>query len=821
MDSGSGVMEEGMPLMRSPMPPPLALAREAAITSRGRAVPLGAIQRHWRQCKFVGVLLGSALALAASFALGHMAGRSASGPQPVGASSNLEQADLDSRIVEFTVPMEPGDAERFFGPASSEAQPAPERRLQIEINLPSPMSIVPPNMRPMTARDSQLMRGALSMDHEAVRTKYLRWYDKVGCFRLSESDRQRETLPMKFHDFSCMEANGNSAQNPCASGLPFYRMVMQARQSHQDCLIFCLSKGLDLFGVLHISEAQQAKAATVGDFKHECRCGASERNKAVWNDEAPDPKKSLNMADKREEGSPECRLYVWEYTGPMPDGAVPFQVTEMSVADEGYTDSITRGQMRMGLEEDTTNPRRPELHLDRDMNLVKYVPGHSRRLGTCQDDSDTGVTIDGRPASCGQLTSYCRQSSSTGEHVRNVCPLSCGVCSANGWLPCYPYQCSGGRPWTTKASNGLVYIPFYFCGNIDNTRRQAFRIAAMEFQQKTCIRFSEQNGGTPRLKVCVRDPNSCDATVGYPGEGNEADLNMGWCRSMNAVGSLIHELGHVIGMNHEQNRADGAQRWNSPEGPKGNFINVFWNNIAPSWHSQFVPIDESYVGSNNQGRTEGGGVDTWEGYAPYDYESIMHYGRPSPSGGGLAFSTVNPTFNSVVGQRTALSQGDLRQIADMYQCRMDLGSTPPQSTPLRPPAPTPPAPTPPSPSAPPTPTQPPQPGPTPSPQPSFGGAAGGRRCRDINPFRWLCNGKPCMCRILRGYCRGSYHSPAIRRSCPVTCGVCDQNRCTDTPPEGWKCNGAPCSCDTLSGYCRDPIYGPEVMASCRATCGTC
>jgi len=649
-----------------------------------------------------------------------------------------------------------------------------------------------------------------------MRMRYQRWFKKVGCFKLSASDRQREGQKITFLDMTCIKAEGNSDQDPCASGMPFFRVLMQDRQNHQDCMVFCLSKGLDMHAVKKLRRADLAHMSTLADVTWECRCGASGGN-AVWDGHADENRrKRLNMRDKVSERSPDCEMYVWKYTGPMVFHSVPFSLQEMSIDDQGYVDTIAYGQRRMGVQEDIPiTILQKEVHLNAQLDIDKIVmpfgrrlgeeQARARRLGLCMDSENTGITIGNREASCSQLASYCSNTNDLGVYVKGVCPATCQLCTRGGWLPCFPYQCAGGGPWSTKAGNGLIYIRYYWGDGIGAARQNAFRTAAREFQEKTCIRFSEQtNPANPRLRVYVRDPNSCDATVGFPGSDGEALLNMGWCKSLTHVGSLIHELGHIIGMNHEQNRDDGSASFLTPDGRKDAKLRVFWQNIANVWRTQYVPISASYVGSNNQG-SDGVNVDTFSGYAEYDYESIMHYGRESPSGGGYAFSTVNPLFNPVVGQRVALSDGDLRQISDMYQCRID-GT--PGPTPTASPTPTP---RPPTPTA--SPTTSPRPTPRPTPPPIID-------CRDTPPG-WSCNGRPCTCDVLVSYCTSSIYGPDLKQYCPRTCGVCGINQCTDVPPAGWSCNGQPCTCSDLRDFCQDPMYGPGVSSSCRATCEQC
>ncbi|CAE7030917.1 Mep1a [Symbiodinium natans] len=121
----------------------------------------------------------------------------------------------------------------------------------------------------------------------------------------------------------------------------------------------------------------------------------------------------------------------------------------------------------------------------------------------------------------------------------------------------------------------------------------------------------------------------------------------------------MHEIGHCLGMHHTQKRADGSQEYFG----HGPHLKMYWENVASTWVGQYTPDNRPYTGSGYEG--EG---DVHVGYAPYDFESIMHYPR---QGGAAApyYDTVPSSYNSVVGQRWHLSAGDILQIQDMYNCK--------------------------------------------------------------------------------------------------------------------------------------------------------
>ena len=101
-----------------------------------------------------------------------------------------------------------------------------------------------------------------------------------------------------------------------------------------------------------------------------------------------------------------------------------------------------------------------------------------------------------------------------------------------------------------------------------------------------------------------------------------------------------HELGHALGLWHEQSRAD-----------RDNYIKIIWENI-----------NEDYRYNFSQHLSDG--LD----FADYDYQSIMHYTAYAFSKNGK--KTIIPLQESAdIGQRDHLSNKDIAAINAMYPGR--------------------------------------------------------------------------------------------------------------------------------------------------------
>lgn len=206
---------------------------------------------------------------------------------------------------------------------------------------------------------------------------------------------------------------------------------------------------------------------------------------------------------------------------------------------------------------------------------------------------------------------------------------------------------------------------YCFDRNLDPRAKQVF-LEAIEHTklQVPCIDFEDVGYSDaeadcayfPAVKVQDMDTTRCYSLVGQTrrrGDGGpirSQELNLGYpCWTMAVA---LHELGHALGMLHEQSRTD-----------RDKYVTIHWDNIPPSEDPNFAP---SY---GRTGRWQAG---------IYDPLSVMHYDshafaidRRLPT-----ITANNDKVTAFLGQRQGWSEQDVIELGLLYQC--------PRSNPVRP-----------------------------------------------------------------------------------------------------------------------------------------
>nr|BAG06175.1 hatching enzyme [Setarches guentheri] len=186
-----------------------------------------------------------------------------------------------------------------------------------------------------------------------------------------------------------------------------------------------------------------------------------------------------------------------------------------------------------------------------------------------------------------------------------------------------------------KASDGLVTIPFTVSSDFTSSERQRIEDAMEAFHSGTCLRF------VPRQKeydyISTENYGGCFSFLGRTGGRQVLSLKRRGCLYH---GIIQHEINHALGFQHEQTRSD-----------RDDYVKINWENIKPQMFYNF------YKRATDNLNT------------PYDYSSIMHYGRRAFSiQYGKDSITPNPDPDVQIGQRQGMSYWDIRRINLLYGC---------------------------------------------------------------------------------------------------------------------------------------------------------
>ncbi|KAM4529070.1 low choriolytic enzyme-like isoform 1-T1 [Fundulus diaphanus] len=221
-----------------------------------------------------------------------------------------------------------------------------------------------------------------------------------------------------------------------------------------------------------------------------------------------------------------------------------------------------------------------------------------------------------------------------------------------------------------KSSNGNVEIPFvlgdeygrldffFFCrtrgksllkcpfhltepllsSTVDDNDKNQILKAMKGFEDKTCIRFVRHRG--ERAYLSIESKFGCFSLMGRIGERQLVSLQRSGCLNN---GIIQHELLHAMGFYHEHTRSDRDQ-----------YVKINWDNINSYYTRNFEKMDTDNL-------------------TPYDYSSVMQYGKTAFGKNGAETITPIPDPKVPIGQREGMSDKDILRINKLYDCRKYMG----------------------------------------------------------------------------------------------------------------------------------------------------
>ena len=165
------------------------------------------------------------------------------------------------------------------------------------------------------------------------------------------------------------------------------------------------------------------------------------------------------------------------------------------------------------------------------------------------------------------------------------------------------------------------------------------------WSSNTCIRFKQREDEPNYTKIKSSERGCFSNYVGFSGMEQILNLEIPGCSVM---GIAMHELGHNLGLWHEQSRPD-----------RDNYVKVIQENIEPGEVYNFEKRSKKIINTQSLG---------------YDYDSIMHYPKYAFSRNGRkTIEVVNMEAYEeqgypVLGQREWLSSSDIAVINKLYNC---------------------------------------------------------------------------------------------------------------------------------------------------------
>ncbi|XP_074473641.1 hatching enzyme 1.2-like [Sebastes fasciatus] len=198
-------------------------------------------------------------------------------------------------------------------------------------------------------------------------------------------------------------------------------------------------------------------------------------------------------------------------------------------------------------------------------------------------------------------------------------------------------KCWSGYCKWQKSFNGLVEVPYSLSDYFFNSEKASIEKAMETFHKKTCIRFVPHRGQSDYLRI--ENEMGCWSFIGRDGGKQVVSLSVYGCLNH---GIIQHELLHALGFHLEHTRSDRDQ-----------YVRINWENVPAANAFNFHKMDTNNLNT------------------PYDYSSVMHYGRTAFSS-TFGEDTITPIPDSSVpiGQRDDMSDIDILRINKLYECNI-------------------------------------------------------------------------------------------------------------------------------------------------------
>ncbi|KAH3796582.1 uncharacterized protein LOC127838782 isoform X1 [Dreissena polymorpha] len=192
----------------------------------------------------------------------------------------------------------------------------------------------------------------------------------------------------------------------------------------------------------------------------------------------------------------------------------------------------------------------------------------------------------------------------------------------------------------SEESRWPLEIPYQidegFVANVNLTIMKAME----NWSRYTCLHFVERTQQYDR--IIFSPAEGCESYVGRIKGPQYISLDPQNCVTLPII---LHEIGHAIGLYHEHTRAD-----------RDNNVTVNFEYIKEEFHFNFDKFNATQYLDFNK---------------PYDYRSIMHYGKnffANPRN-ATSLEPSDKHYLNIIGEAELLSFHDVQIVNAMYKCK--------------------------------------------------------------------------------------------------------------------------------------------------------
>uniref|UniRef100_A0A3P9PYV3 Metalloendopeptidase n=2 Tax=Poecilia reticulata TaxID=8081 RepID=A0A3P9PYV3_POERE len=195
--------------------------------------------------------------------------------------------------------------------------------------------------------------------------------------------------------------------------------------------------------------------------------------------------------------------------------------------------------------------------------------------------------------------------------------------------PCVEKGCK----WPKRGS--YVTVPYYISDSYSQEECNIILRGLKSFERTTCIRFVPRGYKTQNY-IHFEPKDGCWSYIGRQRGGQYISLERRGCVHHSTV---QHEILHALGFHHEQVRSD-----------RDRYVRILFNNIQQRQRGNFKKVQ-----TNNL-------------VTPYDFTSVMHYGKYDFSSNGRPTIEAKSNPNQKFGNVRQMSANDITRVNRLYEC---------------------------------------------------------------------------------------------------------------------------------------------------------